>query len=67
MAETRDYDYRRGHIELVNASTGDMRCRKCGAQWRSNLRGGGLYYRGSWTCSFCGANSKGGFSAKTKA
>lgn len=59
----RDYEYRRGHIEVTNAS-GGMRCRECGAVWMSNLRQGGFYCRGAWTCHNCGANSKGKRSAK---
>ena len=60
----KDYEYRRGHIEVLDSSTGSMRCRECLAVWMSNLRGGGHYHRGSWTCHNCGANSKGGFSTK---
>jgi hypothetical protein len=64
-AKEKDYDYRRGHIEVTNNSTGGMRCRNCGIEWVSSLRGGGHYYRGSWTCHHCGANSRGGFSKKS--
>jgi hypothetical protein len=62
--DVRDYEYRRGHIEVITSSTGEMRCRECGAVWWSNLRRGGLYCRGSWTCHNCGANSKGKRSVK---
>jgi hypothetical protein len=65
----RTYDYRRGHIEVVNRSTGLLRCRECGAKWWAQSWGnirpreGGHSYRGAWTCYKCGANSEGGFSA----
>jgi hypothetical protein len=59
--EAKTYDYRRGYIEVVDSGTGDMRCAQCGAVWRAQLRGGGHYGRGAWTCFNCGANSKGGF------
>ena len=55
----KNYEYRRGSIEVLDSSSGAMRCRECGATWLANLRGGGKYYRGSWTCFNCGASSKG--------
>jgi hypothetical protein len=56
----KDYEYRRGSIEVVSRNSGHMRCRTCGAEWVSNIRphSNGQYYRGSWTCSNCGANGK---------
>ncbi len=61
---TKDYEYRRGSIEVVDSRTGGMRCRECGSVWWSSLRHGGGYHRGSWTCHDCGANSKGSVSKK---
>lgn len=60
----RGYEFRRGYIEVLDSSSGHMRCAKCGAVWWSNLRSGGKYHRGSWTCHSCGANSKGKISEK---
>jgi hypothetical protein len=61
-ATEKDYDYRRGAIEVTNSSTGMMRCSHCGSTWMSNLRSrpgkGPIYYRGCWTCHVCGANTK---------
>jgi hypothetical protein len=65
LAETGpepDWEYRKGWIAVHNSSTGEMQCLNCNAVWWSNLRSGGYYCRGSWTCHNCGANSKGAFS-----
>ena len=64
--KSKDYSYRRGPIAVVNSLTGAMRCLKCGQEWVSNIkpRSGGQYYRGSWTCSSCGTNSKDKFTEK---
>jgi hypothetical protein len=56
----KDYEYRRGHIEVVNGTTGELRCRECGAVWREPLQAGRL--RGVWGCDNCGANSLGDYS-----
>jgi hypothetical protein len=60
-ADHPDYEYRRSSIEVLSSTTGAMRCRECGARWVANIRpdSNGHYYRGSWTCQNCGANSKG--------
>jgi transcriptional regulator with XRE-family HTH domain len=55
----KEYEYRRGDIMVLDSSSGHMQCRKCNAVWWANLRPGGHYHRGSWTCHNCGANSKG--------
>lgn len=55
------YEYRRGFIEVIDAQSGLMRCRECSATWCGNIRSGGGYHRGTWTCYRCGANSKGKF------
>jgi transcription elongation factor Elf1 len=62
----RKSENRQGHI-LIDSFTGKFRCLECGNEWYSNLLHGGGYVRGSKTCDKCGANSKGGFSAKRKA
>jgi hypothetical protein len=41
----------KGAMKLVDPYTGKMECRVCGAVHWANLRGGGLYVRGSWQCS----------------
>jgi hypothetical protein len=41
----------RGTMKVLDASTGLMECRVCGAQHIANLRTGGHYYRGSWQCA----------------
>jgi transcriptional regulator with XRE-family HTH domain len=66
VTAVKEYDLRRGHIELVDRGTGDMRCRECGGVWRANIKPNsrGRYYRGAWTCPHCGANSRGGYSEK---
>jgi hypothetical protein len=60
--EIKDYDYRRGAIEVTDSRSGMMRCSHCGNTWMSNLRSRPgkypVYYRGCWTCSNCGANTK---------
>jgi hypothetical protein len=61
-----DYEIRRGYIAITDRSTGAMRCLHCGAVWFANIRGGGHYHRGSWTCHDCGANSKGGFAKRVQ-
>lgn len=58
MVNEREYEYRRGAIEVLDSRTGHMRCSVCGADWWSSLKHGGRYYRGSWTCYSCGANTK---------
>ena len=58
MQPAKPYDYRRGAIEMVDASTGLMRCSHCGASWMANTKPGGGTYRGTWTCRDCGANTK---------
>ncbi len=65
MTAERDYEYRRGHIEVLDSRSGLMQCRMCGTRWMANIRpmSNGRYYRGNWTCYNCGANSKGGFKA----
>ena len=55
----KDYEYRRRDIEVICSHTGQMRCRQWGTEWQAQFREGGRYYRGSWTCYNCGANSKG--------
>ena len=64
--KSKDYAYRRGPIAVVNCLTGAMRCMKCGQEWVSKIkpRSQGRYYRGSWTCSSCGTNSKDQFTQK---
>jgi transposase-like protein len=64
--KSKDYAYRRGPIAVVNSQTGAMQCLNCGQKWVSNIRprSGGQYYRGSWTCSRCGANRKDKFTPK---
>jgi hypothetical protein len=59
MGQNKAYDLKRGRIALVNRSTGDMRCLKCGALWRATFGAGGRYRRGSWACHTCGASSEG--------
>lgn len=54
----KNYDYRRGAIEVVDSGSGAFRCAACGAVWGAMLKGGGKYHRGCWTCHNCGANSK---------
>lgn len=44
---------KRGNTKLINASTGEMECLKCGKSWWANLLPGGRYKRGSWVCSHC--------------
>jgi len=56
----KGYEYRRGHIEVVNSGAGELRCRECGASWRASLQDGRL--RGTWICDNCGANSVGAYS-----
>ena len=38
--------------ELIDANTGLMRCRVCGAEGHANIRpqSGGRYWRGAWQC-----------------
>jgi hypothetical protein len=29
--QKKDYEYRHGHIEVLDSNTGDLRCSECGA------------------------------------
>ena len=55
-------------MELLNSYTGEMRCRVCGSVHFASIKphSNGLYYRGSWTCSYrdCPSNSKEAVEAK---
>jgi len=42
----------KGTMQSVDASTGMMECRVCGAVHLANLRSGGHYGRGSWQCLY---------------
>ena len=37
-------------MKLIDANTGRMRCKVCGAEHVANIREGGKYKRGSWQC-----------------
>ena len=37
-------------MKLVNPDTGLMECRACGSRHTANLKGAGIYPRGSWQC-----------------
>ncbi|MCJ7444717.1 MAG: hypothetical protein MUO26_09350 [Methanotrichaceae archaeon] len=41
-------------MKLLDASTGLMECKVCGAQHSANIKpdSGGNYYRGSWQCQY---------------
>ena len=58
---TGGYEYRRGYIAVTDSSSSAMCCLACGTSWLAMLRHGGYFYRGAWTCYYCGANSKGEF------
>ena len=39
-------------MELIDPSTGKMRCKVCGSEHNASIKpnSGGIYYRGSWQC-----------------
>jgi len=37
-------------MKLLDAQTGLMECKVCGARHSANLKQGGHYIRGSWQC-----------------
>ena len=45
-------DLNKGVMKLIDASTGLMECRSCGASHTANImpQSGGRYYPGSWKC-----------------
>ena len=46
-------------MKLLDASTGLMECKVCGARHCANLKSGGKYRRGSWQCqNGCRLDSK---------
>jgi hypothetical protein len=54
------YEKRRGSVAVLDSSANILECLICGNRWGANIRpqSGGKYYRGAWTCSDCGANTK---------
>lgn len=66
MQTEKEYDYRRGPIAVVSRHTSSMECLKCGAVWQAQIRPGGSFYRGAWTCHSCGANSKDKFAPDSR-
>jgi predicted RNA-binding Zn-ribbon protein involved in translation (DUF1610 family) len=60
-ATAKDYEYRVGHIEVLDRGAGALRCRECGTVWRAEAlrqKSG----RDVCACRNCGANSKGSYS-----
>ena len=37
-------------MKLIDPNSGKMECRVCGSMHWGNLKGAGLYHRGSWQC-----------------
>jgi hypothetical protein len=62
----KTWEYRRGPIAIMDRSTSSMECLQCGAVWHAQIRPGGQFYRGAWTCHNCGANSKDKFTPDSR-